>query len=357
MNSKRKLLFWGELPPEVVHGISLSNERILSALSNDFDIVKVEDKASFHGLLKTLYYFFVSLLKLIHFSIKQQNLYYLNAPMSYLGLLKAYISIITVKIFSPSVKVVSHLHRGDFLQFVEHPRNKRLFKYFATQLNYLLVLSETASLELSKHSLIEQNKVKVLYNSISLSRSKAMIANKAFDTGGKDKFYCLCNYIPTKRIHNLVEVVNDIPVTEVIFNGTLSSESYMVQLRQLDIGSICKFEGVVKSTEKEDRISESKALLLPSLNEGMPLVILESLAQGTPVICFDVGYISDYVGKDYPGLVNELNDQALKEKIKWLEQLSDEEYLRLRELSFQLFWQRFDPAMIDTKITGYFNNM
>ncbi|EGQ9735908.1 glycosyltransferase family 1 protein, partial [Vibrio parahaemolyticus] len=39
--NERKLLFWGELPPETVHGISLSNQRILNSLSKNYKIITV----------------------------------------------------------------------------------------------------------------------------------------------------------------------------------------------------------------------------------------------------------------------------------------------------------------------------
>ncbi|MEM5507007.1 glycosyltransferase [Shewanella frigidimarina] len=357
MKNRKSLLFWGELPPNVFHGISLSNERILSALSVDFDIHKVEDNAGFRGRLMALCSFLISLLKLIRLSSRKVDIYYLNAPMSYLGLWKVYLSILTVKAFSSRVKVISHLHRGDFLEFIKNKRNKRLFKRFTSQLDTLLVLSKRATLELAESFLIDENKVEVLHNTVAVVAQKENILIAADSAFNERYFYCLCNYIPSKRIHKLVEIVNQINLVNVNFNGTSSGDNYMERINKLDTHSICRFDGVINGVNKETKLRSAKALILPSLNEGMPLVILESLAQGTPVICFDIGYISDYIGKDYPGLVTELTDQALKDKIIWLNKLSNDDYLSLRKRSFKLFWKSFDPEIINSTTSVIFKKV
>lgn len=357
MRSRKSVLFWGELPPTVFHGISLSNDRILSALSDTFDIYKVEDNSSFGSRLRSLFCFFVSIMKLARLGSRKVNIYYVNAPMSYLGLCKVYLSILVVKIFSSKVKVVSHLHRGDFLEFIQSTRNKRLFKRFSNKLDVLLVLSNSAAIEVISSSLIDKAKIEVLHNTVSVLATKDITTTTDYNTFNNGVFYCLCNYIPTKRIHNLVEIVNDILLTEMNFNGTASSVDYMECLKAYDKNSICNFDDVINGVDKETKLKLSKALVLPSLNEGMPLVILESLAQGTPVICFDIGYISDYIGEDYPGLVTELTDKALKDKITWLDKLSKEDYQVLRKQSYKLFWDQFSPEIINSQTSLIFNKL
>ena len=277
--------------------------------------------------------------------------------MSPLGLWKVYLSVLFVKFFSPRAKVVSHLHRGDFLSFIETPRNKKLFMNFANRADIVLVLSSTAKKELINSGLICKSKVEVLHNTVSINTDKADIIKSFSGDFTNSNFYCLCNYIPTKRIHHLVEIANEIPLPSVICNGAPSSDSYMQRLNALNKHSVCHFNSVVNGAEKETLLRESKALVLPSLNEGMPLVILESLAQATPVICYDIGFISDYLGGDYPGLVKELTDSALKEKIQWMNSLPDEEYLALRKLSFNLFWEYFGINKINRSVLTIFNSL
>ncbi|ETX12710.1 hypothetical protein MUS1_03105 [Marinomonas ushuaiensis DSM 15871] len=357
MENKKKLLFWGELPPTVYHGISISNERILSALSTGFIIHTIEDKGSFGGRLIALFSFFISILKLMYVSYRKFDIYYTNMPMSYFGLWKIYLSIVCVKLISSNTKVVSHLHRGDFLDFIKIPRNKYLFKKISTHIDLVLSLSKTSKSELVSSGLINADKVEVLHNTISVTQSENTIRKNILNDFSQSDFYCLCNYISTKRIHHLVEIANAIPLVRMSFNGAAESDSYMQKLSALNTGAVCHFNGVINGEEKEVALSQSKALVLPSLNEGMPLVVLESLAQSTPVICYDVGYIGDYVGSDYPGLVKELTDKALKEKIEWMNNLPSEEYLALRKHSFDLFWNNFDLNKINCSALNMFKHL
>ena len=61
-----------------------------------------------------------------------------------------------------------------------------------------------------------------------------------------------------------------------------------------------------------DALASSKCLILPSYGEGYPLVILESLSQGIPVLATDVGGIPDLLG-DTEGtqIIEKKSTQAL----------------------------------------------
>ncbi|WP_441002127.1 glycosyltransferase family 4 protein [Pseudocolwellia agarivorans] len=354
MHHKRSLLFWGELPPNIYHGISLSNKRILSILSKKFYIYKVKDNAGFGSKISKSCSFITSLFKIIYFSFNKPNIYYSNLPMSTFGLYKTLITIKVVKLVSPKTKIVTHLHRGDFLEFINIKTQKKLIKKSLDIINTIIVLSDKSAFELIKSGLIEPMKITVIPNSIDVLTSPSNINVNRSITQNESYLYCLCNYIPTKRIHCLVDIINKSIFTNTKFNGDKTNIEYMNSLINKDIHSFCYFGGVIDGKEKERKLNTATALVLPSLNEGMPLVILESLAQGTPVICFNIGFISDYLGADYPGLVNDLTDDAMQKKIKWLQSLSSNEYQKLRTLSFNLFWGKYSHENIKNKILHEF---
>jgi glycosyltransferase involved in cell wall biosynthesis len=355
MECNKKLLFWGELPPDVFHGISLSNERILSILKEIYTIDVVRDNACFGSSAWKIYSFISALFKIVCKSFKKPDIYYLNLPLSYLGLCKVLISIYLVKMICPKVNVVTHLHRGDFLEFIEHKKQRHLLCNVLKCVTAVIVLSETSASELVTSGLIDKEKINIIYNSINVISPKNNI-EIAVDINKSVKYlFCLSNYIPTKRIHSLVEVVNKLNLITVRFNGAKSSEEYMRYLVSKDTQSICNFGSVIEGKEKEKQLNSAIALVLPSLNEGMPLVILESLAQGTPVICFNIGFISDYLGKDYPGLINELTDVGLFKKIEWLLTLPNTEYESLCKLSFSIFWDRYNQDIIKSTTLNKFD--
>ncbi len=84
------------------------------------------------------------------------------------------------------------------------------------------------------------------------------------------------------------------------------------------LGSRVRFVGRVSDEELDGLYRRASGLVLPSLNEGLALVVLESLARGRPVVTFD-----DLDGAEdlhYPDAVCLVarSDKALAEGIRWL---------------------------------------
>ena len=71
--------------------------------------------------------------------------------------------------------------------------------------------------------------------------------------------------------------------------------------QQLDLATQVHFLGRV--TEMPAVFARSSVFLLTSYWEGMPLVILEALEMGCPVVTFDIPDINDLVVDGYNGIV------------------------------------------------------
>ena len=65
----------------------------------------------------------------------------------------------------------------------------------------------------------------------------------------------------------------------------------------------CNFIGEIDNSLISDWINSADVLLLPSRSEGTPVVILESLACGVPVICSDVGGCREIVSEGQTGFL------------------------------------------------------
>jgi glycosyltransferase involved in cell wall biosynthesis len=74
--------------------------------------------------------------------------------------------------------------------------------------------------------------------------------------------------------------------------------------------------GVIKSKDELfKRIDASHALVVPSLSEGMPTVILEAMARGKAIIATDVGAVSELVDESNGRLIPPYDVKALAEAI------------------------------------------
>jgi glycosyltransferase involved in cell wall biosynthesis len=91
--------------------------------------------------------------------------------------------------------------------------------------------------------------------------------------------------------------------------GLLHYASWMEQneypyLDKPEILDRVKHYGYVREAEKQALIfSAADAFLCPTLADGQPQTVLESLACGTPVIVFDVGPMPDLVENDKTGRI------------------------------------------------------
>lgn len=79
------------------------------------------------------------------------------------------------------------------------------------------------------------------------------------------------------------------------------------------------FEGYVNHSNLQDYYNKSKILVLTSLSEGFPTVIMEAMACGLPVVATNVGGVPEIIAHGKTGFLVDPNDlRDLKERIKSL---------------------------------------
>ncbi len=134
--------------------------------------------------------------------------------------------------------------------------------------------------------------------------------------------------LPHKGINYLIEGMSGDTPLEVI--GRPYSSDYFDLLRQLAEGKQVRFNTNASDEDLINAYRHATVTVLPSVYEDvygtqqpMPellgLVLLESMACGTPVICTDVGGMPEYVAHGVTGFIVPPNDPAaLGERVSYL---------------------------------------
>lgn len=120
-------------------------------------------------------------------------------------------------------------------------------------------------------------------------------------------------------INALPEIISKSPDTILIIcgNGPLKNDCEKL-VQKIGMNDFVKFTGHISDNEKIDYLSMADLLIVPSIvthdgdTEGLPVVILEGLSMGKPIIASDVGGIKDVIKNGINGfLIEEKNSNSI----------------------------------------------
>ncbi len=140
----------------------------------------------------------------------------------------------------------------------------------------------------------------------------------------------------SKNISGLLESLKIVEQRGIDFHCTLIGEGMDLELMKekaanLQLINKVSFTGLLQNQALADEIASGNFLVMSSNYENMPVVILEALASGLPVVSTNVGGIKEMIDETKGILVEPRNKEALAEAIiKMIETHKnyDAEYLR-----------------------------
>lgn len=248
------------------------------------------------------------------------------------------------------IPVAAEVH-GSTFYFLE---NNRILRWYARLvLNHVVslrVLGETSSRQLRMHGInntvVIENGVEVPVNGLRQVSGRPTVFRFLFvGTIGEHKGFDLV-------IDACAALLGRLNEFQVHCMGQWMSREYektvQARLRQEGLLSRFVFHGMLHDEAKWSVFRMSDALILPSYNEGQPLVILEAFFFGLAVIATAVGAIPDTVEMNVNGfLIAPGDSKALGDMMYRLTEDKDE-CSRIQEANRNLFSARYSlPAFLE----------
>lgn len=124
------------------------------------------------------------------------------------------------------------------------------------------------------------------------------------------QFLFVGSLIPTKGVFELIDgfekAIKENPQIRLKIAGEGNSTEALQQLvGSKSLSHVISFLGAIPHKSLVTELHTADALILPSYREGVPNVIMEALATGTPVIATDVGGIPEVIKSQINGILIE----------------------------------------------------
>lgn len=217
---------------------------------------------------------------------------------------------------------ISITARGSDINLLPNYRIPRRLIVWAEKCSSVTVaVSDALRRELLKLGVPEQ-KIHVLRNGVDSDFFKpldSLHCRQKWDLSGP-VLVSVGNLIEMKGHHLVIEALEQLPEYRLLVVGEGEYKSKLEQIARVKgLENRVRFLGNLKQQELVEIYSAADILVLASSREGMPNVLLEAIACGTPVVSTRVGGTPELVqNSDMGVLINERSAKAIAEGVKSL---------------------------------------
>jgi glycosyltransferase involved in cell wall biosynthesis len=206
-------------------------------------------------------------------------------------------------------KVIYHIHGGEFHIFYANATlaTKKLIRHLIENADCIACLSKQWETFFVNN--FQPKRIKIIPNFID----ETLILKTKKATNEKVTFLFLGKIVKGKGIYDLLNTIKILSLkADLNFelwiggNGEIENLKKYITLNKLN--EHIKFLGWISGNKKQETLRCADVYVLPSYNEGMPVSIIESMAQGLPVIATNVGGIPELVLDGESGLLIEPGD-------------------------------------------------
>ncbi len=306
----KEIIFLIEVPTkDYTNGIAESNIRLFKEISFSSKSYFFEDKP-FHQIR---FYFLSKIISILHFFknylifiFKRLNglqkrtdyLYVVLSVNSPLGIIKNFFQIALLKPFTENI--IIQIHRSDINEYKNSIFIIKIIQQCILNWAYkIIVLSN----KLSSSNAIRnyKDKIFVLKNSLDFQLEIKLINIRIEppENVDKTKFFFYSNILNSKGIKIYLDLFKKNKFLDESYSTIAGYPNDKEIVRNLE-KSKHKYIGYISKKKKHDLFLNNDCIIFTSLNEGSPLILLESMASGVFIISSNVGFIPDLLGEDYP---------------------------------------------------------
>lgn len=233
------------------------------------------------------------------------------------------------------VPVILHLHAAQLHHFYKSlPKPlQALTRWFFSNASHCIVLGKVSEAFVRDELQLPQEKISIVINGVPRSN----MPRRIYKGDEPFRFLFLGNLSERKGVSDLLYAFAELKkaykgnkhvILQLAGGGDIGH--YQALASELDLNDAVVFEGWCDQAKASSLQASADALVLPSYDEGLPLVILEALSSGVAVICTPVGEIPVVLTNEEnalfvePGAINLLSaamhrlmsDNLLREKLE-----------------------------------------
>ncbi|MEM3374795.1 MAG: glycosyltransferase family 4 protein [Candidatus Woesearchaeota archaeon] len=130
----------------------------------------------------------------------------------------------------------------------------------------------------------------------------------------------LSRIVPEKGLHYLIEAFKKIKTDKqlVIVGDAIHTETYFKKIKDMsDNDKRIVFTGALFNEDKQEAFSNASIFVLPSTMEGMPIVLLEAMSYGLPVLASNIKSNQE-TGKDFINYFKYMDTESLKDNLIYM---------------------------------------
>lgn len=326
---RKRILALLHLPPPE-YGVTIFNQNIIKALSGKFSITAIPintaktletiDKINVTKIflsLKIAFKTFGALLK------NKYDVCYMSLSPTGAAFFKDLIIVFLVKL--SGTKIMYHMHGGGIAQ--RKGLLERISYRFCFNNAKIIILSEPLYDDLKQY--VHRDNAYILPNAIPTVLDDKEFSKIAEHRQRQEKnitLLFLSNLVRSKGVMEALSAASMLKNSgyefQFIFTGRcfdISKDEFQARVKELGIENYVSYHGFVTGEAKHELLKNADIFIYPTYKDMFPLVLLEAMQYGLPIVSTDTGAIPDLIQNEVNGFICPQHDtHALTQKIRLL---------------------------------------